>query len=228
MLPAGLAAAAPPGWITVTGDTLRLNAAVQLTSGTRLDIDGVRTLEMAGGDAPQSAAFLATGRGRIQLRGVTVTSIDPTSGRAIAPAAAGRPFLRVSDGGSLVMIDSTVVDLGTGAKPDRAGQPAIVFGRGSTGELTRVAVDRASTGVVLAASQGVRLQKVTVGDSTGDGIVFADRATALSGIRAERNGRNGVVVSGAATSRPITGIATVGNRFYGVAVAGRTTPRSVA
>ena len=220
--PAGLAAAVPPGWITVTGDTLRLNAAVQLTSGTRLDIDGVRTLEMAGGDAPQSAAFLATGRGRIQLRGVTVTSIDPTSGRAIAPAAAGRPYLRVSDGGSLVMIDSTAVDLGTGAKPDLTGQPAIVFGRGSTGELTRVAVDRASTGVVLAASQGVRLQQVTVSDSTGDGIVLhADRETALSGIRAERNGRNGVVVSGAATSRPITGIATVGNRFYGVAVAGQ-------
>src|SRR5436305_1056770 len=88
----------------------------------------VMGIGMAGDACPQSAAFLAIGRGRIQLHGVTVTSIDPTSGRAIAPAAAGRPYLRVSDGGSLVMIDSTVVDLGTGAKPDLAGQPAIAFG----------------------------------------------------------------------------------------------------
>jgi len=216
---AGLASAVPQRWITLAGDVLRLNAALQLTSGTRFDAGGVRTLEMAGGDAPQSAAFLAIGRGRLQLRGVTVTSIDPSSGRAVPPAAVGRPYLRVSDGGSLVMTDSTVVDLGTPAKPNLPGQPAIMFGRGSTGELTRVAVDRASTGVVLAASQGVRLQQVTVSDATGDGIVLrGDRATALSGIRAERNGHNGVVVSGAPTGRPITGIATVGNRFYGVAV----------
>jgi hypothetical protein len=220
--PAGLASAVPQAWITVVGDTLRLNAAVQLTSGTRLDSNGVRTLEMAGGDAPQSAVFLATGRGRIQLYGVTVTSVDPTSGRAVAPAAAGRPYLHVSDGGSLVMHDSTVADLGTEVRPDVDGRPAIAFARGSTGELTRVAVDHASTGVVLAASQGVRLQQVTVSDSAGDGIVLhGDRATALSGVRAERNGHNGVVVSGAPTSRPITGIATAGNRAYGVAVTGQ-------
>jgi hypothetical protein len=216
---ARMAAAVPQAWITVAGDNVRLNAAVQLTFGTRLDVQGVRTLQMAGGDAPQSAAFLASGRGQIQLRGVTVTSIDPASGRAVAPEAVGRPYLRVSDGGSLVMLDSTIVDLGTEAKSNVGGQPAIEFGRASTGELTRVAVYRASTGVVLAASQGVRLDQLTVSDSAGDGIVLhGDRATALSNVRAERNGANGVLVSGAATGRPVAGIATAGNRSYGVAV----------
>jgi hypothetical protein len=220
--PAGLASAVPRGWITLGGDTLRLNAAVQLTDGTRLDDDGVHNLAMAGGDTPQSATFLATGGGRIQLRGVTVTSLDPTSGRAVAPTAAGRPYLHASDGGSLVLRDSTVADLGTGTRPGLAGRPAIAFARGSTGELTQVAVDRASTGVELATSQGVRLQQLTVRDAAGDGIVLhGDRATALSGVRAERNGRNGVVVSGAPTGRPITGIATAGNRAYGVAVTGQ-------
>jgi hypothetical protein len=125
------------------------------------------------------------------------------------------------------MFDSTVVDLGTEANNNVAGQPAIAFGRGSTGELTRVAVRRVSTGVALAASQGVRLRQVTVSDSAGDGIVLrADRATLLSNVRvsnvrAERNGNNGVYVSGAATGRPITGIATAGNRSYGVAVSGQ-------
>jgi hypothetical protein len=219
----GLASAVPQAWITVAGDTLRLNAAVQLTSGTRLDANGVQTLEMAGGDTPQSAAFLAAGSGRIQLRGIRVTSVDPTSGHAVAPTAAGRPYLHVSDGGSLVVRDSTIADLGTATTPDRTGRPAIAFARGSTGELTRVAVDRASTGVALAGSQGVRLQRLTVTNSAGDGIALhGDRATALSGVRAEGNGRNGVVVSGAATDRPITGIATRGNRAYGVTVTGQT------
>jgi hypothetical protein len=212
---AALATAVPQAWITVAGDTLRLNAAVQLTSGTRLDANGVRTIQMAGGDTPQSATFLATGRGRIQLRDVTVTSIDPSTGRALARSAVVRPYLHASAGGSLVVSDSTVADLGT----DR---PAIAFARGSTGELTRVAVDRASTGVVLAASEGVRLHQVTVSGAAGDGIVLhGDRATALSGVRAEHNGHNGVVVSGAATGRPITGIATAGNRAFGVAVTGQ-------
>ena len=220
--PAGLAAMVPQAWITVTGDTLRLNTAVQLTSGTRLDADGVRTIEMTGGDAPRDATFLATGHGRIQARGVTVTSIDPTTGRALAPAAAGRPYLHASEGGSLVLRDSTIADLGTEARATVAGRPAIAFARGSTGELTRVVVDRASTGVVLAASVGVQLHQVTVSDAAGDGVVLhGDRATTLSGVRAERNGHNGVVVSGAATGRPVTGITTAGNRAYGVAVTGQ-------
>ena len=49
-------------------------------------------------------------------------------------------------------------------------------------------------------------------------MLRGDRATVLSGVKAERNGDNGVLVSGDPGSRPITGISTTGNKAYGVSV----------
>ena len=220
---ATLAAAIPPSWMTIAGDTARLDTAVLLTLGTRLNVDGVRTLQMAGGDDPRIMTFLATGHGQIQLRGVTVTSIDPASAQPVAPDAAGRPYIKVSDGGSLTATDSAITDLGTNPFGVVTGEPAISFDRGSTGTLTRTTLQRSSTGLVLAASQGVHLQDVTVSESSSNGIVLrGDRSTVLSNVKAERNGDNGVLVGGEIASRPITGITTTGNRSYGVSVNGQS------
>ena len=58
---------------------------------------------------------------------------------------------------------------------------------------------------------------VTVSESAADGLVLrGDKATKLVGIKAERNGANGVLVAGESTARPITGIATTGNGGFGV------------
>lgn len=220
---ATLAAAAPRSWITIAGETARLGAAVQLTSGTRLDVDGVRTLQLVGGDDPRVSAFLATGRGQIRVRGITVTSIDPTSGQPVAVTAAGRPSIRVSDGGILIASDSSFTDLGTRAVGAVSGVPAVSFGRHGTGVLTRTTLARSSTGLALIASQGVHLQDVTVTGSSDNGIVLrGDRDTVLDGVRAERNGDNGVLVVGEAAARPIAGITTTGNRSYGVSITGQS------
>ncbi len=209
--------------MSIADDTVRLGAAVQLMAGTRLDVGGVRTLQLAGGDDPRSSAFLATGRGQIRLRGVTVTSIDPTSGQPVLATAAGRPYIRVSDGGSLTAVDSTITDLGTQPSSVTAGEPAVAFGRRSTGVLTRTTLARSSVGLALTASQGVSLTDVTVRGSSSTGIVLrGDRATVLSGVRAENNGDDGVLVTGESTDRPITGITTIGNRSYGVSVSGQS------
>ena len=42
-------------------------------------------------------------------------------------------------------------------------------------------------------------------------MLRGDKGTTLVGIKAERNGANGVLVAGESTHRPITGIATTGN-----------------
>ena len=208
--------------MTIEGDTARLNAAVVLTPATLLDVEGVKTLQLAGGADPADAAVLYTGSGRIQLRGVTVTSVDPASGQPVAPDAAGRPYIVVAGLGRLDATDATISDLGTKPVGDNHGKPAVSFGRGSTGSLTGTSLLRNSTGLVLAGSQGVRLQDVTAGDSTENGIVLrGDRATVLSGIKAEHNGNDGVLVSGPVSSRPITGISTTGNHSYGVSVSGQ-------
>ena len=157
-----LDAAIPSSWMAVNGDTAQLSAAVVLTPGTLLDVEGVKTLQLAGGPDPNDAAFLYTGSGRIQLRNVTVTSLDPTSGQPVGADAAGRPYIKVSDQGRLDATNSVLTDLGTKPTGDDQGSPAISFGRGSTGTLNGVTFQRNSTGLTLAASQGVRLQDVTV------------------------------------------------------------------
>ena len=115
-----------------------------------------------------------------------------------------------------------MTDLGTKPTGDAQGFPAVAFGRGSTGTLNGVTMQRNSTGISLAASQSVKLQDVTVSESTENGIVLrGDRATVLNGVKAERNGDNGVLVSGDPGVRPITGISTTGNKSYGVSITGQ-------
>ena len=63
---------------------------------------------------------------------------------------------------------------------------------------------------------------MSVSESSENGIVLrGDRATVLSGVKAERNGDNGVLVSGDPGARPITGISTTGNKSYGVSISGQ-------
>ena len=220
--PAGLDAAIPSSWMTIDGTTARLNAAVVLTPGTVLDIEGVKTLQLVGGADAADAADLFTGGGRIQIRGVTVTSVDPGSGQPVGADAAGRPSIVVAASGRLDATDATISDLGTQPVGDTHGMPAVVFGRGSAGSLIGTSLLRNSTGLMLAGSQGVRLQDVTAADSADNGIVLrGDRATALSGIKAEHNGNDGVLVTGPVSARAVTGISTTGNHAYGVSVSGQ-------
>ena len=163
---AALDAAIPSSWMTINGDTARLNAAVVLTPGTLLDVEGVQTLQLAGGTDATDAAFLYTGSGRIQLRNVTVTSIDPASGQPVTADAAGRPVHQGLRPGQARRHRCHVSDLGTKPIGDDPGSPAIAFGRGSTGTLNGTTLQRNSTGLLLAESQGVRLQDVTADDST--------------------------------------------------------------
>ena len=83
-----------------------------------------------------------------------------------------------------------MTDLGTKPTGDAQGFPAVAFGRGSTGTLNGVTMQRNSTGISLAASQSVKLQDVTVSESSENGIVLrGDRATVLSGVKASATAR---------------------------------------
>ena len=213
----------PGPWLTVSDGTAVLAATVVLTPGATLDVSGVRTLKLVGGPHPSDAASIYTGGGRLALRGVAVTSLDPVSQQAVAPAAAGRPFIVVSSGGRLDSVDSAISDLGTLPLGAGDGRPGVQFNPGSSGSLVRTALLHNSTGVQLSRSEGVRLEDVTASRSAGDGVVLrGDRATTMSGIRAVDNGGNGVVVAGENSGRPVTGIFTNGNGAFGMVVTGQT------
>ncbi|WP_433277530.1 right-handed parallel beta-helix repeat-containing protein [Pseudonocardia xinjiangensis] len=235
----------PPTWLRESADTALLAATVVLTPGTAMDIagdvSGIRTLALAGGSSTADTASLYTGGGRLSLRGLTITSADPATGQRAAPAA-GRSSIVVSARGHLDATDTTITDLGTPA-PDSdigdGGRAAVVFGADSSGALVRTTLARNSTGLQLSRSDAVRLDQVTVSDSVGDGIVLrGDRATMMTGIRAERNGGNGMVVAAETAARPaggpasrltagsagrlITQVSTTGNGRFGLVLIGQT------
>jgi hypothetical protein len=214
----------PAGWLTVTGGTARLSAAVVLTPNVTLDVGApVTTLALAGGAAPADAASLYTGSGALTLRGVTVTSVDRASGQVMAPGP-GRPFVLVSPGGRLTATDATLGDLGTSptgadSDPNVQDHPGVDFHTGSTGSLVRTALPRNGTGLALDGSRDVHLEDVTVSDSTGPGLVLhGDRGTTFSGVRAEHNGTYGVEVTGPSTDRAVSGITARDNGTFGVSV----------
>ncbi|GAA1240488.1 hypothetical protein GCM10009609_00160 [Pseudonocardia aurantiaca] len=217
----------PDDWITVDGDTAFVDAMVVLSTGTNLQIDeDTKTIQLAGGPEPGDAASIFTGGGRLTLTGVTITSADRETKAPLPDTAAGRPFVEVSAGGRLNATDSGFSDLGSPAVGAGEGNAGLRFNTGSTGSLVRTTVQRNTIGLVLSASTDVRLEEVTVSESTGDGLVLSgDRGTTMDRVRAEGNGGNGVLVTGENSDRPITGFSTSGNGVYGLAVVGQTGAR---
>ena len=225
---AGLNRYLPRDWLSITGDTARLSAAVVLTPTVTLDVGApVTTLQLAGGATAPEAASISTGSGGLTLHGVTVTSVDRTSGQAMAPGP-GRPFVLVSPGGRFTATDATLSDLGTAPRDGREqadveDHPGLDFHTGSTGSLVRTSLLRNGTGLQLDGSQGVHLEGVTVSGSAGTGLVLrGDRGTTMAGVRAEHNGAYGVQVTGPSTDRPITGIVTTGNGSFGIGLDNQT------
>jgi hypothetical protein len=225
---ADLDRAVPSNWLTVDGGTATLDATVVLVRNVSMRLgDSLDTLRLAGGATAADAASIHTGGGRVDLDGLTITSVDLATGQPLPADAKGRPTIVASNGGRLDATDVTINDLGAlsdgtpGAEDD--GTSAVEFRTGSTGSLVRTTVARGSTGVTLSHADDVHLDQLTVADSAGDGLVLAgDKGTTMSGIRATGNGENGVLVSGESGGRPVTGISTNANGSFGVAVVGES------
>ena len=216
-----LARLVPTSFLDLNGDTAKLDAAVVLGPTTVLDISGIKTLQLGGGDSPADAAFLYTGSGRILVKGVTVTSANK-DGQPLPMAAQGRPFIVVSARGRFEATDATLSDLGTLSTGTAKGEPGISFNTDSTGALVRTQVLRNTVGAELSSSGGVRIEDTTFAEAAEDGLFLqGDKGTTLIGVKAERNGSNGVLVAGPSSDRPITNISTAGNHSYGVAVQGQ-------
>jgi hypothetical protein len=208
--------ALPRSWMSITDGTANLSAAVVLTPRVILDVGGdVTTVKLAGGRILPQAAAVYTGSGRLVLHGVTVTSADRKFQQPLA-ASPGRPFIVVSPGGRLEATDAIITDLGT-SSTDSHNRAGVQFNTGSSGSVVRTTFLRNSTGLQLVGSQNVQLQDLTVGDSVGDGLsLTGNSGTVMSGIRAVRNGGDGVRLSGATIDRPITGITAAQNGGFGI------------
>ena len=214
----------PTNWLTVADGTATLSAAVVLSPGVVMEIGGdVKEVKLTGGDKPSQASSIYSGSGKLRVHDVTIGSVDPGSGQPLA-VSPGRPFIVVSSNGQLDMANATINDLGTPA--DAADRPGLLFGINSAGSVVNSTFQRNSTGIKLDRSNAIKLENVTVSDSTADGLVLrGDKGTSLVGIKANTNKASGVLVTGESTDRPITGISTSGNGGFGVAVVRQLKPR---
>jgi hypothetical protein len=214
----------PKNWLSINSGVAQLSSAVVLSPGVTMEIGGdVKEVRLTGGAAPSDAASIYTGSGKLRVHDVTIGSFDVASGQPLA-VGPGRPFVVVSSNGQLDAANATFADLGTPIEPD--DRPGVLFGINSSGSMVNTTLLRNSTGLKLDRSSAIKLESITVSDSAADGLVLrGDKGTSLVGIKAERNGANGVLVTGESTDRPITGISALGNGGFGVAVVNQTKPR---
>jgi hypothetical protein len=214
-----VAAYVPSDWLTISRDTAVLSATLALTADSTLDA-GVATLRLSGDSDPASAASIWVGRGTLTLNNVLVTSWYSASQQPMPVSAPGRPFLVVGSGGQLNASGTTLSDLGaTGGPPAGGDRAGVVFAPGSSGSLLRTRLVRNLVGLKLSRSNRVHLEGVTVDDSGNDGLILhEDQGTNLQTVNVTNSGGNGVLVTGVAGGRVLSGVSTSGNGAFGVAV----------
>jgi len=208
-----LAGRVPAEWTSTDGATVRLTAELSLGRGAVLDVGPrVTRLELAGGATPVAA--ISVHGGTLRLTGTTVASVDPGTGGPVPAGAPGRPWLSAGAGSQVEVRDSRVTGLGTGASGPRSA--GLFFGSGATGSVLRSTFADNGIGLVLAGSQAVSLDTVTVIGSALDGLrLGGDTATALRAVTSTDNGRDGISILGG-EGRRLAGLHTARNGRAGV------------
>ncbi|MEV1022339.1 right-handed parallel beta-helix repeat-containing protein [Streptomyces sp. NPDC050264] len=206
-------------WVTYEpGPTprMRVRAAVLLAPGTALQIgpaDG--TVLLSAGPTAASGTWIRGSHALLDIAGATLASAPPDGTGPVAGHVAGRPYLAMGAGGRMNIANSTVTGFGRSAAAP-SNESGVTWGKGSTGRAIRSTFRDNRTGLRLAGSRGVRLDRVTVTGSVEDGAVLnGDRNTAVRDLSAERNGRHGVVVSGL-DDRELSGVTTRANYDVGI------------
>ncbi|MEV5412783.1 right-handed parallel beta-helix repeat-containing protein [Thermopolyspora sp. NPDC052614] len=193
-------------------DTVTLSAALLLGGGTALHVGTpVKRLLLAGGADRSRAAWIRAGRARITIDRAQVHSWNPATGRPVAAGAAGRPYLKVGDGGRL---DITGAELGhLGASGTGTG---ITWGKGATGAIRGSVVLANHIGLALTGSDGVVIDEVEVIESAHTGVLLrGDARTRITEVTADAGGGDGLHITGGA-SRTVSGVRARRNRSFGV------------
>ncbi|HEX4360466.1 MAG TPA: right-handed parallel beta-helix repeat-containing protein [Pseudonocardia sp.] len=156
----------------------------------------------------------------------------PARPSLVAPGRSGPQVGAPPTGSSLVAPGRSGPKVGApptappAAAPQVLVRPGVLFGAGSTGSVSRTELTGNTVGLQLDGSRAVALDDVTLDHSSTDGLVLhGDQGTVLRAVQSTANGRNGVLVSGAGTNRVITGISTVANAAFGIAVVRQVRPQ---
>jgi hypothetical protein len=196
--------------------TVQVRAAVLLTPGTTLRIGPVtKKVLFTAGTTAASGTWIRGSRATLDVRGTTLGSVDTNGRETSAAGTAGSPYILMGAGGQLDITDSTITGFGLPGT-GHAGFSGVTWGKGSTGYAVGSSFVGNRTGLRLAGSSGVRLSKVTVKGSVGDGVVLnGDTGTTVQNLTSQGNGRNGLAAGGT-DQRNLSGISTRDNHGSGV------------
>ncbi|MFF4402767.1 right-handed parallel beta-helix repeat-containing protein [Streptomyces sp. NPDC001480] len=201
------------------GKTVRINTAVLLAPGSALQM-GRRTptVLMTAGKTAASGTWISGSRATLDIDDVTLASAT-AGGTDPAPAdLAGRPYLAMGAGGHMTISGTTVIGFGRGVGAS-ARESGVGWGRSATGSATGSTFQGGHTGLRLAGSTDVALDKVTVKDSVEDGVVLKDdQGTTVRELTVEGSGGNGVTVGGT-DRRTLSGVTTRDSHGAGVKAA---------
>ncbi|TKA06665.1 hypothetical protein [Actinacidiphila oryziradicis] len=179
-----------------------------LTPGTTLRIGPVtKKVLFTAGTTAASGTWIRGSRATLDVRGTTLGSVDTNGRETSAAGTAGSPYILMGAGGQLDITDSTITGFGLPGT-GHAGFSGVTWGKGSTGYAVGSSFVGNRTGLRLAGSSGVRLSKVTVKGSVGDGVVLnGDTGTTVQNLTSQGNGRNGLAAGGT-DQRNLSGIST--------------------
>jgi mannuronan 5-epimerase len=232
---------ADPSWISESGHTITMHAAVIAENGSSLTVAAPVTTELV--MQVRQGVFLAASAATLTLAGVDVHASDthvPTT-FSRPQQVDGRPFILATVNSRMTIQNSSFRYLGR----DWNSSYGVTWSKGSTGWVTGSTFEHNFIGVYTNASNGIRIQhnqlaynslygidphtgsrdlliEYNVSNYNGrHGIIFSDHVTGGK-VRYNTtigNGLNGIMMDAASTDNRIVHNTVVGNRSDGIVLA---------
>jgi hypothetical protein len=216
--------------------TYRLNRAISIEGDIRVNVTNstVDKLELV--STPEVLASFVFDQSSVLFKGVTVTSIDPSTGKPDVNSPNGRSFLRMKNG-RMDVIDSTVSWLGNGLKETLSPKARLSTAQGEGGTYGfSYRISKGKLGVEIAtgwvANSTFEHNHFGAYSFGASGIMWKDNLfthneiygldphddsnnALIEGNRFLYNGKHGFIVSKRCNFNVIRNNTSVGNKLHG-------------
>ena len=207
---------ADPTWLSESGSTITLDAAVIVSFGGTMSVSAPVTTELV--MTVRQGVFLAATQSRLTLSGVDVHASDtdtPTAGSATAVREdLGRPFVLASENSTMVITDSTFRYLGR----DWNSSYGVAWSKGSTGSVSDSIFENNFIGIYTDHSDGLQILNSQFYHNSLYGIDPHSQSTNLlvADNISNFNGRHGIIFSDHVTNGIVRNNTTIGNGLNGI------------
>jgi mannuronan 5-epimerase len=203
-----------PGWISESGHTVTMRAAVVLEHGSKMTVAAPVTSQLVMSVRP--GVFLAAVRATLNLSGVDIHASDTAVPTTLAKPdqVAGRPFVLASEDARMTVSDCVFRYLGR----DWNSSYGLTWSKGSTGYVTGSKFEHDFIGVYSNAAKGLRIEHNQFYHNSLYGIdphSYSSHLT-VEYNTSDYNGRHGIIFSNHVTDSVVRHNVTIGNGLNGI------------